>query len=246
MIESLKPLVLDRWLDRQRVLEAKSTIATASAMLGQVMLLEIVDEDQLAEEMLETAEFYVQAGIERDEVDVPYRMMGTIEYGRAARFKLLTQIQWLRHRRLAVDQFRQAVEMERPFKEDVFWTDDWHDIDLAEWMAEHIVLEEFEQARQLRSRYVKDSQAGGARGSPSAVLQIVAECLVRRDDQGVCNEAETALDRLYHKLTDWNAPGFRAADTTSVERFLHAYIRGKHFKNEEDPIRVIKRMKFSE
>jgi hypothetical protein len=243
MIDS-RSLVWGRWLNRERVLGSPAAIPTASAMVEQAMLFIVMDEDAIADEMLEAAEAYVHDGIARDEVDGAYRMMGTIEYGRAARFKLLIMIQWLRRRSLDVDGFRRALELERPFKQEFLASDEWHDSDLAECMAEHLLLEEFEQAMQLHERYAT-TRKGRAKDASSMVLRQVAYCLANRVDAS-CADAEAGLDRLYHALTNWVGPGFREADLLLTERFLAAYVRAKYFKGETDPIRVLKRMKFSE
>jgi len=75
---------------------------------------------------------------------------------------------------------------------------------------------------------------------------LVADGLGHPQDGERHDQAECALDDFYRSITNWGAPGFREADMPDDERLVYAHVRAKYFKGEEDPIRVIKRMKFSE
>jgi hypothetical protein len=106
-----KPL-RDRDLDRNRVLAQNSCFMTSRTMLEDAVDLIMVDEDDLARRVLETAEFYLQTAIERDDVGA-HRLVGQEVLGRSARLKFLTLVRWLRQRTLDLDSFRESVNMKK-------------------------------------------------------------------------------------------------------------------------------------
>lgn len=248
MLTRLKPLVWDDELDRRQVLADNACFMTGSLLLRSSIDLTIVDEDALAAQMLDTAEFYLQTAIERDELST-YALAGQEDLGRAERLKLLTLVGWLRTHRLDAAAFRQALEMKQKWNEAVFSEKDWREMNwsLSEWIAEWILLGEFDEAKRIcESYHGKGGRAYWTGHTAEGTLGLVADWLAHPGDEQKGHQAERALDDFYRKITNWGAPGFREAEMLDDERLLYAYIRGKHFKGEDDPIRVIKRMKLSE
>jgi hypothetical protein len=249
MLERVKPLVWDRQLDRDQVLADNSCFMTGSLLLDSAIEVTLVDEDELATRMLDTSAFYIQTAIERDDIGA-YARVGQIELGRANRLRLLAIIRWLKDRRLDQSLLGRAIQMKQEWNEAIFSLKDWKstDFSLSEWQAENIILGDFDAAKAIYEQYYRQGRIGLAgKRSFEDILGLVADVLGQPSGHPEeRDEAELALDGFYRQITDWNAPSFRRADMLDVERFLYAYIRGKHFKDEEDPIRLIKRMKFGE
>jgi hypothetical protein len=207
--------------------------------------LTMVDEDELAARLLETAEFYLQTAIERDDVGA-HRMVGQEVLGRSVRLKFLSLVRWLRQRTLDLDSFRESVNMKREWIAQVA-PKRWGQTGFAlhEWMAEQLILREFETAKQTYEKSRGKGVSSKARAKPEGTLYRVADSLEDLDDTLKHDDAEAALDKLYGHLTNWMA-GTRSGVVLHAERLPVAYLRGKCFKGEEDPIRLIKRMKFGE
>jgi len=159
---------------------------------------------------------------------------------------LNSPLRWLKDRKLDLDAFRQAVNMKQKWNEHVFSLKDWREtgFDLYQWMAEHIVLGDVPEAKRIYERYYGARILRRRSSTPEHTFYLVADSLAHPEDGQKRIQAETALDKFYGRLTDW-APDFRC-DELPEDRLLYAYLRGKHFKGEEDPIRLIRRMKFSE
>jgi hypothetical protein len=248
MLTRLKPLVWDDLLDRSQVLTDNSCFMTGSLLLRSSIDLTIVDEDVLAAQMLETAEFYLETAIERDELST-YVLAGQEDLGRAERWKRLTLVRWLRTRALDVPAFRRALDMKQKWNQSIFSEKNWREMNwsLAEWIAEWILLGDFAEAKRICDTYYgKGGRAYWTGHTPEGTLGLVADGLANPEDEQRRHQAEHAMDDFYRRITSWGAPGFRETDMLDDERLLYAYIRGKFFKGEEDPLRVIKRMKFSE
>jgi hypothetical protein len=238
--------IRQRRLDRMRVLENNSCFITGNLLLAEFIELTMVDEDELARTVLETAHFYLATAIDRDELST-YVIAGQEVRGRAERLKSFTLARWLENRSLDLEALRQAVEMKREWSERAFAQKNWRalTLSLCEWMEELILLGEFVKAKNLCDTYYKPGiRRSRTRWTPESVLFSVAAALAEPKDSEKRHEAETAIEKLYLKITDWGAPGFRENDVLHDERFIVAYIRAKYFKGEEDPIQIIKWMKF--
>jgi hypothetical protein len=107
------------------------------------------------------------------------------------------------------------------------------------------MLGEFESAKQIYEKYRGKGVSTKARAKPEGTLYRVADSLEDPDDTLKHDDAEAVLDKLYGRLTNWMA-GTRSGVVLHTERLPVAYLRGKYFKGEEDPIRLIKRMKFGD
>ena len=205
----------------------------------------MVGEDHVAELVLATAEFYFQTAIERDEL-ATYRMTGQEDLGRGVRLKLYCFARWFRERALDIEAFRLSCQMRQISYEESCALGDWRKagFSLAEWMAEQLVLGEFEEAKRIYDRHSDRSIKRRTRdGRLERALYRVTESLMQPGDQRKQQEARRLLEGAYQDITAWGKPGFRPEDMSPCERFLYAYVRGRYFKNEEDPIRLIRWMK---
>lgn len=248
MLERSKPLIWERWLDRPRVLADNICFTVGASLLTVFVDLVIVNEDELAASVIDTAECYFRTAIERDDLS-SYAMTGQEELGRAERLRLLTMARWFKERTLDQAAFRKSVDMKQGWNEHIFSLKEWRStgFSLSEWIAEKIILEQFKEAMRLHLAYGGvGSSTGGSPQGPEGVLAMVAGSLDRPEDAKAANEAERHLDKFYRSITNWGAPAFREAEMLHEERFLYAYVRGKYFKGQGDPIQVIKRMKFSD
>jgi hypothetical protein len=239
--------IWERALDRERVLANDAGFFTGAALIVDFIKMTMVDEDDIARRMIETAEFYLEQATERDELS-SYASTGQHELGRGQRLKLLTMARWLKHRVLDRDAFRQAIEMKRGWNERIFGLQEWREtgFSLGEWMEELILIEEFQAAQEIHRKYWSNSGARRSPDAPEDVLELVARSPGNRGDASLHERAEASLDGLYRRVTDWASPGFRENDVLHDEKFVLAFIRGRYFKGEEDPIVLIKRMKFGE
>jgi hypothetical protein len=244
MVERLKPL-RDRYLDRDRILGENSCFQVSQSMFEDSINLTIVDEDDLARRMLETAEFYLQTAIERDDVGV-HRTIGQVDLGRSVRLKHLIFVRWLRQRKLDLESFRESVNMKKEWNEQIFAQKNWRQtgFDLYEWMAELLILGGFEAAKRTYEKYIGKGKSSRGGRKPEDTLCLVADSLAHPDDTQRRDQAEATLDKLYSRLTDWTSES--QVRVLHEERLQFAYLRGKYFKGEEDPIRLIKRMKFGD
>lgn len=210
----------------------------------------IMDEDVRARTFLETAEFYLETAIERDDLAV-YRRIGQVEVGRSRRLRDLVVVRWLLRGQLDLDEFKKSCEMKEDWNARLFASANWSEsgFELHEWMAEQVVLGRAVRARQLADLYFI---GGGAKLGVTETQRMgieafraVANALMAGGEADLHEEAQARLDAFYEHFTNWG-PSFRENDVPYDEKLLYAYVRGKHFKGVEDPIRLIKLMKFSE
>lgn len=249
VIEASKNL-WPRWLDRTRTLNAPSCYGTARLLLTDAIQQLIMDEEARAHSFLEAAQFYLETAIERDDL-AAYGRVGQVEVGRSRRLRDLVIVRWLLMGTLDLDEFRGACEMKEDWNGRIFAAADWPEtgFELHEWMGEQLVLGRAARARQLANLYFFD------RGSALEVTVLqrmgieaftaVADALASGERSGLPGESEARLDAFYEHFTDWG-PSFRENEVPYDEKLIYAYVRGKYFKGVEDPIRLVKMMKFSE
>jgi hypothetical protein len=240
MMLRLKPLVWDEWLDRDEVLRTRSGFTVGAMLLDSAVSLFIVDEDDLAKQFMATAAFYFEHVMNRDDP------AGEDAFQEAIRSeRLLAFAQWLLGLTQDVSAIRRGLVRSWARNEQIFSSPSWRDLqlNLAAWMAEHIVIGEFAEALRVHAKYA----GTGGRPEPFA-LRAESALLAAADElsNGAPKGAAVMLEEVYREVTNWGAPGFRSSALRGVDRFLYAYVRGRYFKGEGDPIRVIKRMRFSE
>lgn len=233
-----------RWLDRPRILAEGTCFEVASILLVNAILAVIVDEDASAVTLLDTAEFYLEEAIRRDDLG-NYRKLGQTELARSQRLRDLAIVRWIRDRQLNPEDFRAACAMKEQWNHAIFSKPDWRDtgFHLYEWMAEQIVLDEFQKAKDIADRYGVNGHALG-RG-PEAAFALVAEAQLTPNNAELRKKAEAAVDSFYRGFTKW-APGFRENEVPYDQKLLYSYVRGHFFKDVHDPVRLIKMMRFSE
>lgn len=248
VIEASKNL-WPRWLDRTQTLNAPSCYGTARLLLTDAIQQLVMDEEARARTFLETAQFYLETAIERDDLAV-YGRVGQVEVGRSRRLRDLVVVRWLLRGSLDLDEFRRSCEMKEDWNGRIFAAADWPEtgFELHEWMGEQLVLGRAARARQLADLYFF------GRGTTLEVTELqrmgieaftaVADALAPAERSDT-NRAEARLDTFYQYFTNWG-PDFKENDVPYDEKLIYAYVRGKHFKGVEDPIRLIKMMKFSE
>jgi hypothetical protein len=237
-----------RRLDRDRVLEAGSCFFTGLVLFREAVELLLVEEDARALTFLDSAEFYLQTAIERDDLS-HYGHIGQHDLGRSVRLRNLVLVRWIRYGRLEFEAFALACDMKRKWNEMIFSASDWRSsgFSLAEWIAEELILANLQEASRICGEFVRPDQSLGGRAKqrPEWVLWLVVAHLQDPRDDGRRSVAERALDELYGQITDWmGRPG--DDEILHDERLLYAYVRAKYFKNQENPIRIIKMMRLGE
>jgi len=242
------------YLDLMKELRDAASVAaqgayfvTAHTLLVQSIIQLVVDEDAMAEENLVAAQSYLEMAIERDDLDV-YGDQGHADIGRFERAKDLVLVRALRERAFDREAFAAACELKEAWNEAAFSQPHWEarDLRLYEWMAEQIVVGRYSRAAELGRKYggapVRAADTSSTGRSPEQVFYLVAKSQLAGDPP-LQEAAKRALDGYYHSFTDWG-PDFPEHDVPYDEKLLYAYIRGRIFYGIEDPIRLVKMLKF--
>lgn len=216
-----------------------------SLLLNDFENLTFVDADEIAATVLDTAEYYLEIASEKEDLS---SYGDEAQLSQAQRLMRLTVARWLKSGVLDRESLRRSLQMRDEWARTKASAEELEaDVQesLSEWMAEWMAIDEFRKAAALYEEFCGDE----ARKKPprSEAAYVIARGLMELAEDSVARaKAKTVLDRLYRQLTDWTAPGFRGGiEIETEERLLWAYIRGKHFGGEDNPIRLIKRMKFS-
>jgi hypothetical protein len=248
-------LLLDRWLDRQRIASEGTYFEVASSLLVNSIIAIIVDEDDFARKLLDTAEFYLQRAIETDNLGNyqlgNYQRTGQIELGRAERLRELVLVRWIRDRRLRLGDFRTACALREKWNHEVFSSSEWHEsgFRLSQWMGDEIVLGDFQRAKHIADKYywgqLLPKSSSQDEVVAERVLTTVADTLLDPTDPAVRRRAEAEIDAFYSSFTNWG-PNFAENEIPYDQKLVYAHIRGHFFKGVEDPVQLIKMMKFSD
>jgi len=212
-------------------------------LLRNVILVILLGEEDAALSKVDLVEHYLDQAIERDDLWV-YSDIGQHGLGRCNRLKALTVVRWLKSREFDLVQYRVACEMAREWYEKVFSRPDWRKtgFDLHQWMADLILLGESDEAVDCYRRFSKKTVFKKWKTPTQEDLLLeVADYLRNPGDESKYQKAEQAMEQFYQQEMYWPSAG-----PHYVEKLIYAYLRGKCFKNEHDPIRLIQRMKLAE
>jgi hypothetical protein len=242
---------LDDLLDRSEVVREHACFSAASDLLIQTIVLRIAGADQQAGACSAAARFYFEKALETDDIGL-HRRLGQEELGASRRIRGLCLCRWIESPETGLDleMFAEAVRRKESWNRAVFARKDWRKkgYNLAEWMAEKIIVGVPQEALEIADGYHgREAPPRGHRGGPSAeaTVSMVAEFLSDPAVSGARRAAAERMDDLYESFTDWG-PDFDEHAVPYDLKLLYAYVRGRHFKGVEDPIRLIKMMKFSE
>ena len=212
-------------------------------------MLLIAGADDIAHTCLDAAQSYLETAIQHDDLG-NFRRFGQDELGAAQRLRSLVITRWLQSGELDSGGFRDAVLLKDGWNHRIFGLQQWRKtgFQLHEWLAEQIILGEYARARGIIDTYYwtqvpKDHKERPL--PPEQVFALVADSLIAPDDLPLRRTADASLDAFYLEFTSWS-PDHDENAVPYDQKLLYAYIRGKYFKGIEDPIRLIKMMRFSE
>ena len=238
------------WLDRDAVVADQACFEVAHAMLVQAVILLIVDEDVLASDVLKGAEEYIELAEVGDDPGL-YVLAGEEPLAPAARARDRALVRGLRRGQLELAGLRLSCEVKEQWVGRLPPPIDWEEsgIDLHEWMAEQIIVGRADRARELAERHCGLTlPAVMARAAssliPEHVFYLVAQSIVTGDER-VRQAACAAMDAYYVTFTAWS-PDFRENEVPYDQKLLFAYVRGRFFRGIEDPIRLVKMLKFGD
>jgi hypothetical protein len=237
-------------LAREEVGREGTYLEVADSLLTNAIMLLTLGADDLGHSCLEAGREYLETAVKRDDLG-NFRRLGQEELGAAHRLRSLVITRWLQSGKLSVSRFRDAVLLKEGWNCRVFSQNDWKrtGFELHEWLAEQLILDEFGRAKEIADRYywsrVLARSHAGAAIPPEEVFSVVAESLLLPGDRSLRRQAEAAVEGFYRDFTNWG-PDFDDNAVPYDHKLLYAYIRGRHFKGIEDPIRLIRMMRLSE
>jgi hypothetical protein len=236
-------------LRRDEIVRGRTCVEAANDLLTQGIVLLIAGADDLAHECLSTAQFYFETAIRTGDLG-HYRRLGQERLGASRRLRGLCLTRWINSGRAELDvaTFAQAVRLGEEWHRTVFARGDWCRLGhlLGEWLAEKVAIGKLAEAREILRRYYWCRVLPRQEDVPAEeVLSRVVDSLLDPSDLTAREAAEHSIDSLYRSFTDWG-PGFDEHAIPYDAKLVYAYIRGKHFKGVEDPVRLIKMMRFSE
>ncbi len=236
-------ILWDGVLAIEQVRSHNSWFSAGWTLLNHVIVVVLLGEEELGLSKVELAEFYLNEAIDRDDLYV-YSDIGQHGLGRCNRLKALSVARWLRSREFDFVQYRVACEMARDWNEKIFSREDWPGtgFELYQWMADLIILGDMGEAVDCYHRFSRRSESKSLKHpSPEELLFRVADHLQNPVEESRQQKAERAMDNFYRQQMYWPSAG-----PHYIEKLIYGYVRGRYFKNENDPVRLIQKMKLAE
>ncbi|GEM_PF-5217569 len=207
----------------------------------------MIDQDEIAMDYFRKLEIFTREAIRIEDYH-GFKKLGQENYAKYLQLRYLFLANWI----LTKERNEQLLREAMPWYQKMMdYATLFHDNKEKGWdvgllLACYVELGDFERAiKEYQRLLLVDKIILPPKGLKWAedsahLMYVVASYLSGRQD--LKEIAQKGMEHFYQKMTDWGSPFEN--DIHNDQKVIFAYIRGKYFTGETDPVQLIKNLRY--